>query len=120
MLASLALFFSSQARADIGCWFNIESVNVTPDGWVGTEFTQGSIYRSWWICSTAGSTVVNDGYGSKTVTSDACRAIYTQMLTMKAGSHQIMLVYHGPADCSDSSMPASGSPSLFPAGFVYK
>lgn len=124
LLASLTaapfLFASTAAYADVVCPFTINALWITPDGWVNVALNTSSYGKSWWICSTGGSTTVNDGYSSKTITSDSCKAIWSDFLSLKAANKPISLQFHGPADCSSAALPADGStPSPFPANFGF-
>lgn len=85
----------------------------------GTCLNSGTYWKSWWICPTSGSTVVNDGYSaSRTISSDSCKTLYSQPLTAKATGRRINFYFHGPADCASASLPADGTPSLFPNGIA--
>lgn len=118
LLASLGL--AGTAHADVFCQFSLSSINVTPDGWLNVAFTTPTYGKGWWLCSVGGSTAVNDGYTAKTINSDTCKAIFSQLLTLKMSSRPIILQFHGPADCGSSSLPADGTqPALFPANFVF-
>lgn len=116
-----AFICTQPARADITCALDVYQIALTPDGWVSASFTSSSIYRIWWICPVSGSTVVNDGYSSaRTISSEACRSIYTQLLTIKASGKAASFAYNGLADCSGASLPADGFPSLFPFFIAFK
>lgn len=113
--ALLALAASTSAMADVSCPFQITGLNLTPDGWVNISVAGSGFYRGWWICPTGGSITTTDGYATRTISSDNCKTIYTQLLTAKATGRRIHFVFHGPADCSSASIPADGTPTLFPA-----
>ena len=112
--AFAALAVSTSAWADVSCPFQITGLNVTPDGWVNISVAGSGYVRGWWICPTSGSTTVNDGYGSRTISSDSCKTIYSQLITSKATGRRINLIFHGPADCTSANIPADGTMSLFP------
>lgn len=106
------------AHADVACTFAITNISLIGSGWVGLSLNAGSVSKTWWICPVSGSTVTNDGYGTLTVSADTCRGIYSQLLTLKVSGKPLMLIFHGPADCSSASLPADGNMTLFPAGFI--
>ena len=116
-LASLLACISPQtAWADVDCSFTVSSLLVTPEGWVSAWLTTPTYSKGWCFCTVTGRTSINDGYGTKTITSDACKVIYTQMLTAKSTGAPLTLQFHGPADCNAASLPAEGvQPALFPA-----
>ena len=118
-LTIIGLLWSSlptAAIADVTCPFTVSSLLVTPEGWVSAWLTTPNYSKGWWFCPVGGSTTVNDGYGQKTIASDACKVIYTQMLSAKAIGRPVTLQFHGPSDCLAASLPAEGAqPSLFPA-----
>lgn len=109
-----ALAVSSTAFADVGCPFQIGTLSTTPDGWISVALNSGTYWKSWWLCPTSGSTTVNDGYATRTVSSDSCKTIFTQLVTAKATGRRIYFNFHGPADCASGNLPADGSMTLFP------
>jgi hypothetical protein len=117
---ALGLAAPSTAFADVNCTFTISSLWVTPDGWINAGLNGYGYGKGWWICPVGASISVNDGYSSKTVSSDNCKAIYSQLLTAKTSAHPIHLQFHGPADCSSAALPADGSaPNPYPANFGF-
>lgn len=113
-----ALAFPASAYADVTCDFSISALWVTPDGWVNVAVNTADFGKGWWICPVSGSTSVNDGYATRTVTSDSCKAIYSMLLTQKSSGRPIKLQFHGPASCTSSELPADGTqPNPFPANF---
>jgi len=113
---ALAAMLATPAHADITCDFTIPILSLSPDGWVYITLSSGGSTHNWWFCPVSGSTVVNDGYSnSRTITSDSCKAIYSELLTAKAANKQIRFNYHGPTDCSAASLPPDGTPTLFPS-----
>ncbi len=117
LMFMIALACPGGAWADVQCQLSITNIWITPDGWVSGGFAGNGLPKGWWLCSVAGSTVVNDGYGSKTVSSDACKSIYSLLLTLKVSNQPVTLQFHGPADCSYAALPPDGTPSPFPANF---
>ncbi len=115
------LLASTAAHADVYCSFTINTLFMTPDGWINSSLGGNGYSKGWWICPVSGSTTINDGYQSRTVTSDSCKALWSQFLSLKAAEKPIVLQFHGPADCSSASLPADGTqPSLFPANFGFQ
>jgi hypothetical protein len=108
-MLALCLAAPSTAFADVNCTFTISSLWITPDGWINAGFNGYGYGKGWWLCPVSASITVNDGYSSKTVSSDNCKAIYSQLLTAKASAHPIHFQFHGPADCSSAALPADGS-----------
>lgn len=113
--AFISLISGQAAHADVTCLLDLYQINVTPDGMVNLNITTATSSRSWWLCSLVGSMEnINDGYGIRTISSEACRSLYTHLLTIKASGRPAYFAYHGPTDCSDASLPAPGFMSLYP------
>jgi len=118
--AMLSVIMSPTAQADVSCAFTIVTLSITPDGWINGAFSGGGSGKTWWICPVSGSVAVNDGYASRTITSDNCKAIYSQLLTLKVSAKQVTMQFHGPADCSSAALPADGTqPNPFPTIFGF-
>ena len=120
LCVALSLVTPVAANADVFCSFTISSLWVTPDGWVNLALGGSGYGKNWWLCPVSGSIAVNDGYGSKTITSDTCKTIYSQILTQKITGHPLKIQFHGPADCSAAALPADGvAPTPYPANFGF-
>jgi len=116
--AMLSVILSPAAQADVSCAFTIANLSITPDGWINGAFSGSGSGKTWWICAVSGSTTVNDGYAPRTITSDNCKTIYAQLLTLKISAKQVTMQFHGPADCSSAALPADGNqPNPFPTIF---
>jgi hypothetical protein len=115
-VAAFALTTADVAQADVTCPFVVATLGLTPDGWFSGSFYDGTTSKNRYVCNVAGSTSVNDGYSSKTITSDTCKALYSQMLTFKMSNKQPVLGFHGPTDCSTAlnSSGNSGTVTLYP------
>lgn len=113
-----ALTMSSASLADIVCPFQVGTLSTTPDGWISVSLNSGTYWKNWWLCPTSGSTSVNDGYATRTVSSDSCKTIFTQLVTAKATGRRIHLFFYGPANCNSASLPADGNMTLFPTGIA--
>jgi len=118
--ALLGLATPTVANADIVCALTVSNLWITPDGWINVALSGTGFDKGWWLCPVSGSTSINDGYGAKTITSDSCKAIWSQLLTLKAAGKPINLMFHGPVDCTAASLPADGTqPNPFPSNFGF-
>ena len=109
VLGTAALAAASPAYADIQCAFSISAIGLDTSGNFVPTLTNGGNTYSWYICSTQGTVVVNNGYGANAnVTSGACNALYSQFLTARASGQPITMWFHGPTACSVAGgLPAS-------------
>lgn len=116
-----ALAWSVESQADEGCPFTIVDVDIATDGTFYVDVTNTTGYKwQWYLCSTAGSVSVNNGYGAATVTSDACKSTYTEFLTARASARPITIWFHGPTDCTSATLPASyANVNPYPMAFVF-
>lgn len=104
---------ASPAAADVFCSYKVDHLWLTSDGWINVSFTSDLGNKSWWLCQQGSSTSANDGYGTKTVTSETCAAVYSQLLSARLSDRQIIFQFHGPSDCNASSLPADGRMTLY-------
>jgi hypothetical protein len=117
-LASIFVLFSVPARADVLCTFSINSVSVDSYGSLMLDLEQNTTSFSWWFCNTAVGVTANNGYNDLTVPPQACQPIYSQFLSARMSGRPVSLQFHGPTDCSATSLPAGGFPSPYPIRFA--
>jgi hypothetical protein len=119
-LSAMALAITNQARADVGCAFTITALAMTGDSGVNVSLTNNGNYFWWYVCSMTGSITVNTGYGTPAITSESCKALWSQLLTARASGRQITLWFHGPNDCNPASLPPTGTwMNPYPSNFVF-
>jgi len=119
-VALLGLITPTAADADVACALTISNLWITPYGWINVGLSGNGLDIGWWLCPVSGSTSINDGNTTKTVSSDSCRAIWSQLLTLKAAGKPLNLMFHGPTDCTAASLPANGTqPTPFPENFGF-
>jgi hypothetical protein len=121
---ALGLFgAASEARADVACPFNISAVWIDSAGNIVTTLNSvaASSYQvTWWYCNVGGSTSVNNGYGPVTVSSDACKGLFSTLLTARSSGRSMTFWFHGPANCQQASLPADGTnPNPYPTEFMF-
>jgi len=117
--AVVALSTASQAQADVSCAVTLTSVSLTNDGMVAFAFDTGSIQAGYWLCNVAGSVTVSDGTGTKTISSAACQALYSKLLTARASGRQVTLYFVGSGITSCSGIPFTSNPNPFPYSFAF-
>lgn len=116
--AAVQLISSSPARADVLCTFNVDSVSIDSWGSLLLELDQNGTPFSWWFCNMSTGVAANNGYQQLTVSPQSCQAIYSQFLSARMAGRPIAMQFHGPTDCSASSLPPAGFPSLYPLRFA--
>lgn len=117
----VGLSFSQTAHADVFCSFSINNVSIDADGSLNVGLASTNVVQ-WWLCNVGGQVQVNTGsYGLKTVTSDACKSLYSGFLTAKASGRMVTLRINGPANCNLSSLPGNDAapPSPYPYNFIF-
>lgn len=115
---ALLLSLSSPSLADVTCVFNIAGLYLSPDAWVIARFQSGATTKQYWMCTISSNITVNDGYSaSRAISAEACKAIYSHLLTARSMGQPFYLYFKGPVDCS-TGLPASGStPNPYPYNF---
>ena len=118
-----SLIFGSPAYADTQCPFSISQMWLRPDGWVAARLSSSSVSRIWYFCPTAGSVTVNTGAETDIITSDACKGIYSGLLTAKAANNTVTLYFYGSAvaDCSAAQLPPGdiAVPNPYPLYIIF-
>lgn len=120
-LAVVGLLKSTAAQADVGCTLTVNSTAIDTSGNLNVSLINANAEWLWWyICNTSGSVSVNNGYGTYTIASDACKSMHTQFLTARASNRPITLWFHGLANCAAAALPATASQrSPFPTNFSF-
>jgi hypothetical protein len=121
--AAASLVIGSPADADTQCPFSVSQMWLRPDGWVAARLTSSSVSRVWYFCPTSGSATVNVVAETETITSDACKGIYSGLLTAKAANATVTLYFFGTsvAGCSASQLPAGdvALPNPYPLYIIF-
>jgi hypothetical protein len=115
----VTLATASQAQADVSCLVTVTSVSLTNDGMVAFAFDTGASQLGYWLCSVAGSVTVSDGTGTKTISSAACQAIYSKLLTARASGRPVSLYFVGSGITNCSAIPTTSNPNPFPYSFAF-
>ena len=114
-LAVIGMAVPAEVYANADCTCNVAAVGIDPTGAVVAQFSGYGYVRQWWLCSVSGSVTVNLGYGSGTMSSEACKAFYSQLLTARASNRSVVLSFYGPNDCLTGSLPPTNAqPSPYP------
>lgn len=120
LLASVAFFAGEVAYADVSCSYSLSGVNIGPDGTVAATFTGYGYSRYWVLCSVSNNWGgVNTGSNTIAVTAEACKAMYSQLLTARASGRNIGLTFATLPNCADASAPAAGLPTPYPYIFGF-
>lgn len=109
-----AIGTAQPAFSDVTCEMAIDTLYITPDGWILAYMTAANVNKHWWLCNTTGSVPVNDGSYNLTITSDGCKSIYSMFLSAKLSGKNIVLLFRGPNACTQAALPAEGGPNPFP------
>jgi len=112
-----------EAKADVACAFNVNSVWIDSAGTIVTTLTSvaaPNFQVTWWYCNVGGSNAVNNGNGPVTVSSDACKGLFSTFLTARASGRPMTFQFHGPANCLQASLPADvTNPNPYPTQFMF-
>ena len=116
----MSFFTSGVAYADVACSYSLGGVNIGADGTVAATFTGYGYSRYWVLCSVSNSWGgVNTGSNTITITADACKAMYSQLLTARASGRNVGLTFSTLSSCADASAPAAGLPTPYPYNFGF-
>jgi hypothetical protein len=120
LLASMSFFASEMAHAEAACSYSVSSLTIGPDSTVSASFTGYGYTRNWVLCSVSNSWgSLSNGGATFTFTPDACRAVYSQLLTARASARNVTATFGTLSSCGDASIPASGVPSPYPYAFTF-
>lgn len=119
LLASISLSAGEAAHAEAACSYSVSALGIGPDGTVSGTFTGYGYSRFWVLCSVSNSWgSMNNGSSTFTLTADACKAMYSQLLTARASVTNVTVTFGTLSSCADAGIPASGVPSPYP--YVFK
>jgi hypothetical protein len=122
LAAALAMAMATDAHAAlVGCTLPVVGVGTTPDGAVFANFNVAGTTVQWWFCSTTGTTTVNTTPTTTVaIPSSSCQAMLAQLMTVRASSGAVTLLFTGPTACTAAALPASVTvPNPYPGQIVF-